>query len=147
MKVLIDTNVLLDVLTEREPFYRNSAVVWSLTENKVIEGCICAISVNNIYYISRKLTDKKTAGSLVDKVLKDFRVIAVTYEILKLARTKEGDYEDLIQYFSALQNGCDYIITRDPKGFPKKGIKIISPDRFIEKFALQVESDKWETSN
>ncbi len=135
MKVLIDTNVLLDVLTKREPFYKDSAIVWSLTEKNIIEGYISAISVNNIYYITKKLNDKKTAGSLVDKILKDFNVVALTFEILKLARTKDGDYEDLIQYFSALQNSCDYIMTRDPKGFPKKGIKIIKPAAFVKKFS------------
>lgn len=135
MKVLIDTNVLLDVLTQREPFYKDSAVIWSLAEEKIIEGYISAISVNNIYYITKKLNDEKTAGSLVDKIMKDFNVISVTYEILKLARTKDGDYEDLIQYISALQNACDYIITRDPKGFPKKGIKIIAPTAFIKKIS------------
>jgi predicted nucleic acid-binding protein len=135
MKVLIDTNVLLDVLTKREPFYKDSAVIWSLAEEKIIEGYISAISVNNIYYITKKLNDKKTAGTLVDKILKDFNVTSVTYEILKLARTKDGDYEDLIQYFSALQKACDYIITRDLKGFPKKGINIIEPTAFIKKIS------------
>jgi predicted nucleic acid-binding protein len=133
MKVLIDTNVLLDVLTKREPFYNDSAIVWSLAEENIIEGYISAISVNNTYYLSKKLSDKKTANSLVDKILKDFRIIALTYDILKLARTKTGDYEDLIQYFSAFQKGCEYIITRDPKGFPKKGIKIVEPSDFIKK--------------
>jgi predicted nucleic acid-binding protein len=131
MRVLIDSNVLLDVLTIREPFYNDSAVIWSLVEEKKIDGFISAISVNNIYYITKKLTDKKTAGSLVDKILKDFSVIALNFEILKLARSKDGDYEDLIQYFSALQNSCDYIITRDLKGFPGKGIKVIDPKGFI----------------
>jgi predicted nucleic acid-binding protein len=135
MKVLIDTNVLLDVLTKREPFYKDSAVIWSLAEENIIVGYISAISVNNVYYITRKLNDEKIAGSLVDKILKDFNVISVTYEILKLARTKDGDYEDLIQYFSALQNACDYIITRDPKGFPKKGINIIEPTIFLKKIS------------
>lgn len=133
MKVLIDTNILLDVLTDREPFYENSAVVWSLSEKNIIEGFISAISVNNVYYITKKLNDEKTAGSLVDKILKDFKIISLTHEILKLARTKKGDYEDLIQYFSALQNGCDYLTTRNLKDFPKKGIEIIEPSSLIKK--------------
>ena len=132
MRVLIDTNVLLDVLLQREHFYRDAAIIWSLVERGVVEGYIYAISVNNIYYITKKLNDEKTAGSLVDKILKDFKVIAATYEILKLARTRDGDYEDLIQYFSALRNKCEFIVTRDPKGFPKKGIKIVSPTDFVK---------------
>jgi predicted nucleic acid-binding protein len=51
MKILIDTNIILDVLAKREPFYINSARVWTLVKEEVIEGCISVITVNNLYYI------------------------------------------------------------------------------------------------
>ena len=127
MKVLIDTNVLLDVLVQRESFYKHSALIWSLAEQGIIEAFISAISVNNIYYITRRLKDQKSAGVLVDKVLKDFNVLPLTFEILKMSRTVKGDYEDMIQYFSALQKGFDFIITRNIKDFPKDTV----PERCV----------------
>jgi predicted nucleic acid-binding protein len=135
MKVLIDTNVLLDVLTEREPFYKDSAVTWTMVEKNFVKGYVSAISINNIYYITRKFKGMSKAEEVVDKVIKDFRIIPLTYEILKLSRTiSKKDFEDVIQYFSAIQQGCDFIITRDIKGFPQKNIEVIEPADFIKKF-------------
>ncbi len=63
------------------------------------------------------------------------KVLIDTYEILKLSRTvSKKDFEDVIQYFSAIQQGCDFIITRDTKDFPQKNIKVIEPADFIKKF-------------
>lgn len=132
MKIFIDTNVLLDVLTQRTLFYDDAAVVWSLVEQGIVSGYISAISVNNVFYIARKLKTLEDAQSLVDKILKDFRVIALDYEILKLARTiSNQDYEDLIQYFSAIKSGCNYLITRNKKDFPDSGIDLLLPKEFL----------------
>lgn len=135
MKIFVDTNILLDVLTEREPFHKDSAIIWTLVEKNLVKGYISAISVNNIYYISKKMKGKATAEKLVDQIMKNFRIISLTYEILKLSRTLSGkDFEDVIQYFSALQKGCDFIITRNKGDFPQKEIEVVEPVEFIEKY-------------
>lgn len=132
MKTLIDTNIILDVLTKREPFYIDSARVWTLVREKIIEGCISAISVNNLYYIIKKLKTPKAAESFTDQLLEDFEIIALTKDILKQARTiPEKDFEDLIQYFSAIHEGCECIVTRNKKDFPSIGIKIMSPAELL----------------
>lgn len=148
MKIFVDTNVLLDVLIEREPFYKDSAVVWTMVEKKLVKGYISAISVNNIYYISKKMKGKSEAEQLMDKVLKDFKIISLTYEIIKLSRTISGkDFEDVIQYFSALQKGCDFIVTRNKKDFPQKEIEVLEPAEFIKKFDnMHMEEDSSESS-
>ena len=132
MKTLIDTNIILDVLTKRVPFYIDSAKVWTLVREGIIEGCISAISVNNLYYIVNKLEGQKAAKSFVDQLLEDFGIIALTKNILKQARTiPQKDFEDSIQYFSAINEGCECIVTRDKKDFPSIGIKIISPAELL----------------
>ena len=134
MKILIDTNVILDVLIKREPYYLDSARVWTLTRGKTIEGYLSAISVNNLYYIVNKLKGHKTAASLVDHILEDYEIISLTKNILKQARTIEKkDFEDLIQYFSALQEGCDFLVTRNKKDFPSGGVKVISPQEILKR--------------
>lgn len=55
MKVLLDTDVLLDVLAKRDPHYENASGIWSLAEQGQVQGCVSAISFNNIYYVIRKL--------------------------------------------------------------------------------------------
>ncbi len=133
MKVLIDTNILLDVLTRREPHYQSAAQTWTLVKEGLVQGHISAISVNNLYYIIKKLTEQSIAEVFVDEVLGDFDVVPLTKDILRQARTKKGrDYEDLIQYFSAIHSGCEYIITRNKKDFPQIGIKIVSPKDFLK---------------
>ena len=132
MKTLIDTNIILDVLTKRETFYINSAKVWTLVREGIIEGCISAISVNNLYYIINKLEGQKAARSFVDQLLEDFEIMALTKNILKQARTiPQKDFEDSIQYFSAINEGCECIVTRNKKDFPSIGIKIISPAELL----------------
>ena len=135
MRIFVDTNILLDVLTQREPFYQHAAAIWSLVEEGILEGYISAISVNNVYYIARKLNNVEYAQGLVDKILQDFRIIELNYEILRLSRTLSGcDYEDLIQYFSAIKSGSKYLITRNTRDFPEAGIEIIGPEEFLQLF-------------
>lgn len=134
MKILIDTNVIMDVLVKREPFYADSARVWTLIREKFIAGYLSAISINNLYYIVNKLQGQKIAESFVDQVLEDFEIVNLTKSILKQARTiQKKDFEDLIQYFSALHEGCDYLVTRNRKDFPSIGIKIISPRELLRR--------------
>lgn len=138
MNIFVDTNVLLDVLTQRAPFYDDAAVVWSLVEQGIVSGSISAMSVNNVFYIARKLKTLEYAQGLVDKILKDFRVVALDYEILKLARTLSNhDYEDLIQYFSAIKSGCTHLITRNKKDFPEFGIDLLLPKEFVALFVRE----------
>lgn len=134
MKILIDTNVIMDVLVKREPFYVDSARVWTLTKEKIISGYLSAISVNNLYYIVNKLNGQKIAESFVDQMLEDFEISSLTKSILKQARTiQKKDFEDLIQYFSALHEGCDFLVTRNKKDFPSIGIRIISPTELLKR--------------
>lgn len=135
MKIFFDTNIILDVLLEREPFYKNSSFLWTLAENEKIKIYISAISVNNIFYIVKKYKGQEVAEKIVDIILSTFNIIPLDYDILKLARTKEQkDYEDLIQYFSALKSGAICIITRNKKDFPKENIEILDSDEFVLKY-------------
>lgn len=135
MKIFVDTNILLDVLTKREPFYERAAILWSLVEKGILTGYVSAISVNNVFYIAKKLNDLGYAQGLVDKILKDFQIVTLDYEILKLSRTiPNRDYEDLIQYFSAIKSGSNYLITRNKKDFPETGIELLDPQKFLTLF-------------
>ncbi len=133
MKALIDTDVLLDVLSQREPFYLDSAKVWTLAEQELIDGHIAAISVNNLYYIVRRLRDRQTAETIIDKLLDDFEIVELSRAILNQARAGDGnDFEDLIQYFSAIHAGCEVIVTRNKRDFPTTGLRIMSPRELLD---------------
>ncbi len=133
MKILIDTNILLDVLMKREPHYLSAAKVWTLVKESFVQGYISAISVNNLYYIIKKINGQAIAEEFIDEILNDFEVVSLSKDILKQSRTiKKLDYEDLIQYFSAIHSGCDLIITRNKKDFPAVGIRTVSSNDFLK---------------
>ncbi len=133
MKILLDTNVIFDVLTKRDPFYIDSARVWTFIKEEFIEGCISAITIPNLYYIINKLKGNIVARAFVDEVLEDFQIISLTKDILRQASTvTRKDFEDLIQYFSAIHEGCECIITRNKKDFPSAGIKLMTPSELLK---------------
>ncbi|MCJ7472844.1 MAG: PIN domain-containing protein [Actinobacteria bacterium] len=133
MKIFLDTNIILDVLVKREPHYIDSARIWTLAKEQSFQGYISAITVNNFYYIVKKLKNSIIAGNFVDEILDDFKVVPLTKDILRQSRTiPEKDYEDSIQYFSAINTGCQFLITRNRKDFISKGLKIVSPADFLK---------------
>lgn len=133
MRILLDTNILLDVLTQRQLFFEDSAKVWTLVQSGLVEGYLAAISVNNLYYIISKLRDRKIAEAFVDDVLNDFEIASLTKTILKQSRNVRGkDFEDSIQYFSAIQEGCEVLITRNKRDFPALGLQILTPVEFLK---------------
>ena len=133
MKIFLDTNIILDVLVKREPYYIDSARIWTLIKEKSIQGYISAITINNFYYIIKKLKNSKIAENFIDEILDDFEIVPLTKDILRQSRTIPGkDYEDSIQYFSAINTGCQFLITRNKKDFISTGLNIISPTEFLK---------------
>lgn len=132
MNVFLDTNILLDVFGKRDPFYLDAAQIWTLAEKGKIAVSISAISFNNIYYIIRKLKGKDTADFSLRCLRDEFSVVSLTSQIINQSIDSEiEDFEDAIQYFSALHADADFLVTRDPENFPRKGISIMAPDEFL----------------
>ena len=131
MKVLVDTNVLLDVLGKREPFYAAAAELWSLAERREIRAFISSVSFNNMYYIVRKSENRVRADKAI-RILRDvFEPVAPDSQIINQAIDMGlDDFEDAVQYCSAIRVKATCLVTRDPKGFPKTGLSILSPEEF-----------------
>ena len=132
MKLFIDTNILLDVLHSRQPFVQDSSSIWSLVEREQVEGFISAISFNNVYYIVRRTLGNKTAYNAMAIMRDMFRIVNLDERILnKAIDNKFNDFEDAIQFFSAIHAGVDYIITRNIKDFPKEDIPVLMPEALL----------------
>jgi len=134
MKIFLDTNVLLDVLARREQFYAASAEVWSLAESGAVQGYISAISFNNIYYVARKMVGKYKADKAL-RILRDIFVpVAPDTQILNQAiDSTMDDFEDAIQFHSAIHAGAECLITRNPGHFKvvETSIAISTPEEFL----------------
>lgn len=134
MKVFLDTNILLDVLIKREPFFVFSKRLWELSELNKLIGIVSALSFNNIFYIVRKNSDGYLARDCVKKLRAIFEICEVDSKILNQAIDSEiKDLEDAVQYFSALRTGAKFLVTRNPDGFPASTpIAIVTPEMFIK---------------
>jgi predicted nucleic acid-binding protein len=134
MKIFLDTNILLDVLAKREPFYPASAEIWSLAESGTVQGCISAISFNNVYYVVRKTAGKYKADQALHILRDIFAPVAPDTLILNQAiDSTMDDFEDAIQIHSAIRAGAEFLITRNPGHFAKVKINmaISTPDEFL----------------
>ncbi|KJH70684.1 type II toxin-antitoxin system VapC family toxin [Aliterella atlantica] len=129
MRVLIDTNVILDFLQEREPFVANAARLFERIDTGEIEGFIAATTITNIYYIVRKASGKVVAQDAITQILSDVNICAVDLEILEQALALNfQDFEDAVQYACAVAHKVDAIVTRDPAGFISAEIPVVLPE-------------------
>lgn len=134
MKVLIDTNVILDVLCGRTDFLEDSSKVWKYCEINKIEGYISALSVPNIVYVLRKeLTPEKTQ-EVINQLFLIFKVADLKSDDLKKAAAmKTSDYEDALQMVCANRIKADFIITRNIRDFMSSKVLAIKPSELLER--------------
>jgi predicted nucleic acid-binding protein len=132
MRIFVDTNLLLDVLARREPFYPAAARVWTMAETGACEALISAISFNNIYYIVRKARDAGAARRALVLLRDVFASVAPDQRILNQAIDSDiPDFEDAVQLYSALHARADYLLTRNVGDFPAGILPILAPDEFL----------------
>lgn len=129
MRVLIDTNVVLDFLQEREPFVENAARLFERIDAGEIEGFIAATTITNIYYIVRRAAGRVVAQDAIMQVLSDLNICAVNLEILEQALALNfEDFEDAVQCACAVMHDVDAIVTRDASGFVNAKIPVVLPE-------------------
>ena len=134
MKILVDTNIILDVLCAREGFLEESSKVWKYCEINKIKGYISALSVPNIVYILRKeLTPGKTQ-EIIKRIFLIFKVADLKADDLKKAcLIQSNDYEDALQMVCANRIKADFIVTRNIRDFNNSKILAIKPSELLEK--------------
>lgn len=132
-KVLIDTNIILDLLDERMPFFENAWKLFSLAETRELVLGISSLSLANTnYYLIKKMP-----SSLAKTTIRRFKllvnVLPLNDRIIDLALNDEKiiDFEDGLQYYSAIEFGYEIIITRNQKDFKNSNIPVMSPFEFL----------------
>ncbi len=137
MKILIDTNILLDFIIGREPFYENADKILSLCVNKKAEGYLAAHSVTNLYYIIRKYFQNNECREIIKNLLDFLDVIEIDKnKILEsLNDNTFKDFEDRLQVECAKSLNIDYLITRDLKDYTNSKIECVAPEDFLNRLA------------
>ena len=132
MKVLLDTNVVLDLLLDREPFSELAQAIFLKVESKHVEGFLCPTTLTTLYYLLSKHLDKKQCNQTMENLLALFETTNLTKPVLvDSVRSVGSDFEDSVIYTSAKHTKIDVIVTRDTTGFKNSAIKVMSPQEFL----------------
>lgn len=133
-KVFLDTNVVIDLLGEREQFYKSAAKIATLADLGKIQIFVSALTYSTAYYI----LNRYESNEVVKEKIRRFKVIAETSDLTDIVVDKglaSGfmDFEDSLQYYCAEKMGCKIIITRNGKDFKESAIPVLTPDEYLKR--------------
>ncbi|WP_323027588.1 PIN domain-containing protein [Gelidibacter japonicus] len=132
-RLLIDTNTVIDLLSKRENFYDEAADLFSRADRKELNLAISSLTFANTNYILTKLKSAKEAREILRKFKVLVEVLSLDDKITELALSDDDfpDFEDGLQYYSAIENQIDIIITRNKKDFKNSKIPVLSAKEYL----------------
>lgn len=133
-KLFVDSDVVIDFFTDREPYANPASELFELNEQRNVKLYLSAVSINNIYYIVRKFLGHKKTLEVVETLTEMTEIVGTTKkEIIRALKNDFTDYEDSIQYSSALTiKDLDVIITRNIKDYRSSSIAVMTPLNFLK---------------
>lgn len=133
--LFLDTNIVIDLLAKREPFYQSATQLFSLADRQELQLCVSALTFANTNYILLRERKPEEAKLILRKLKLIVKVISLDDKIIGLSLNDSDfrDYEDALQYYSALENGDDIIITRNLKDFQKSKIPVLTAEQFLQR--------------
>lgn len=132
MSILVDTNVILDVMLEREPYADNSALIMALVERKQSIGYLCATTLTTIHYLACKTIGKIKGRQAIQTLLQIYQIAPVDHKVLQMAlNTGFKDYEDSVLYTAGVNAGANAIITRNVKDFTGSELPVYTPEEYL----------------
>lgn len=140
MRVLLDTNIVLDLFFEREGFVEDAVSIWDANARGEIEAYIAPITPINVFFTARKVKGSGLARGYVSKMLASLKVCALNQQTLLAAEILAfKDYEDAVQVACAMFSNLDGIVTRDLDDFKKSPLSVYSPSEFLLHLKLSRE--------
>lgn len=132
-RLLIDTNIVIDLLSKRDKFYEEAADLFSRADKKELDLTISSLTFANTNYILSKMKSPKEAREILRKFKVLVELLSLDDKITDLALSGERfpDFEDGLQYYSAIENGIDIIITRNKKDFKNSKIPVLTAKEFL----------------
>ncbi|HTA45683.1 MAG TPA: PIN domain-containing protein [Bryobacteraceae bacterium] len=131
-RLLFDINVILDVALRRQPHFQASATLWAAIELGKAEGLVSGHAATTIYYLFAQAHGKAAAGQSLALLMRLFTVAATDGPTIQEALDSgAGDFEDAVTAAAARRASCDFIVTRDPKGFRGSKVRALSPEAVL----------------
>jgi len=132
-RILLDTNIILDIALKREPHFEHSARLFELIDNKQFIGYITATTVTDIYYIARKEKGKDIALEFISNLIEVVDVLGIDKNtIVKALKSKMKDFEDAVQVSAAEYHDIEIIVTRNKSDFLNAGLEVLSPKELVK---------------
>ncbi|MBW8325667.1 MAG: PIN domain-containing protein [Prolixibacteraceae bacterium] len=133
--LFLDTNIVIDLLAKREPFYRSAAQLFSMADKMKIQLSVSALTFANTNYILLKERKPEEAKLILRKLKLLVKVVSLDDKIIGLSLNDSDfkDYEDAIQYYTALENEDDMIVTRNLKDFQRSKIPVLTAEQFLQR--------------
>lgn len=133
MKILLDTNIVLDVLMDRMPFSDPAVELFSKVEDGTVIGYLCGTTITTVYYLASKTVGTARAQEEIRKLLTIFEVAPVNRPVLESVLAAEfNDFEDAVIHEAACHVGADAIVTRNQKDFRKSRIAVYSSEELAK---------------
>ena len=133
MVLLIDDNIILDVLADRQPYADDSDAIWKLCETGIVEGVICAHTIANIMYIMRKKWDPEMRMEVLIQLRKIFEITDTQKsDMIRAAQYRWKDFEDAVRGAVAVRIRADYIITRNEGDYADSPVPALTPEQFLQ---------------
>ena len=131
--LLIDTNIVIDLLSKRKDFYYESASLFSLADKNILTLTVSALTIANTSYILSKLKSRSEVRIILGKFKVLVKILSLDNKIIELAISDNNflDFEDGLQYYSAIENQIDIIITRNQKDFQNSKIPVMTPKEYL----------------
>jgi predicted nucleic acid-binding protein len=132
IKLFIDSDIILDLLAQREPHFEYAAKLFTLIDQQKVEAYTAPLIFANLHYILRKLTSSASALKSLRKLKTLINVLAIDDRVIGQALNSEfNDFEDAIQYFTAVNNGIGILLTRNKADYKKSKITVSTAEEFL----------------
>ena len=133
MVILVDTNIVLDILLNREPYAEEARIIMEKCADREVTGYLAAHSIPNLFYILRKNYSQRERRQLLRNLCDIFRISDLNEEKIRSAIKNEefADFEDCLQEECAIEAAADYIVTRNPGDYKASRVKAVEPEQFI----------------
>ena len=134
MKLFTDTNIVIDLLSRREPFFNEAATLFSLADKKQIDLTVSSLTIANTSYALLRQMNSNKAKSILRKLRLIVKILPLDDKIIGLALNDDtfSDFEYGLQYFTAIENEQDLIITRNLRDFKNSELPVMTARQFIE---------------
>jgi len=135
-KVFVDTNILIDLVLRRDPFYEEAAILFSMADLKLITLSVSSLTIANAGYILLKQLGPSKSKALLRKIRLIVEILPLNDKIIDLALNDDSfsDLEDGFQYFTAVENRQDYILTRNLQDFKNSKLPTMTAKQFTKSF-------------